>query len=800
MNTYYSVKLGVLYRSFFVRAIRFLIFFSLCMEIGINLQGGKVVFPWIGIFFIFCIIEIFFRYKIENVIPQISISSVKADELYRSSTRVLLEKMVSARNGKDLILGLFKLPQGNFFLQKIGITNVAEQVVDVPVQNLLDKAVEITKAVSGQFLTSSDVLGAYFVLTENQTHILLQRQLRVEDVPSIVLWCRLHSSEEIIKKTGVSYGGFCLGDSLLTGWTPEVKKYTTYVPFLPKYTIPVLSGREQIYKEIVNTLSQQENNNVLLVGEPGVGKKFLIRLLTEDGLKGKLPDKLNHRQILELLVGELVAGATAQGSLEERMQAIIDEVSHAGNVLLYISNLQDLLGASNQSLNVTGMLFPYLRDGKLPIIASITPDAYTAYIEKNPIAETFAVLRITEPAVEDARRMLFGRSESIEYQTGALISYEALQAALDFGSTYQPLKRFPGNAVQLLADCAHTVSHSDKPLFDNTKKRLVEKKDIADFIEEKVHVPVGDPSTKEKDLLLHIEDRLHQQVIGQNEAITQIAEALRRVRTGFSFGKKPVSFLFLGPTGVGKTETAKALAILYFGGENHMLRFDMSEYVDETGIHRLLGAGPGEGQEWGELTEKIFDNPFSLVLLDEFEKANPHILDLFLQVFDDGRLTDSKGKTVSFANAFVIATSNAASEFIREAVVRGTKIDKAFYQQLLTYLQEQHNFKPELLNRFDAVVVFTPLGKEEIQQIISLLLTQVTKNLAKQNITVSFDELVREKILKDGFDIQFGARPLRRYIQDSIEDMLAKKILQGEIKAGSNVIVSVGPDGVIMCK
>ena len=349
----------------------------------------------------------------------------------------------------------------------------------------------------------------------------------------------------------------------------------------------------------------------------------------------------------------------------------------------------------------------------------------------------------------------------------------------------------PGASISLLDDAANTVHLSGK--------LLVEESDVLDRIKAKTNVAFGKPKLKEKELLLHLEKEIHKRIIGQEEAVSSISEAIRRIRSGVETMSRPISFLFLGPTGVGKTETSKALSSIYFGGEEKMIRLDMSEYSGNDALKRLLGAPPGEGDitEGGELTEKIYDNPFSLVLLDEFEKASPSVLDLFLQVLDNGRLTDNRGKTVNFSDAIIIATSNAASEFIREQVGKGTAIDKTFQKELLEFLQTKGIFKPELLNRFDGIIVFKPLGEKEVRQITELLLDKIYKAMFKQDITLNFDEKIIAKIVREGADEEFGARPLRRYIQDNIEDLLAQKILKDEIKRGDKITVSVNQSGSI---
>jgi len=378
--------------------------------------------------------------------------------------------------------------------------------------------------------------------------------------------------------------------------------------------------------------------------------------------------------------------------------------------------------------------------------------------------------------------MLFKKAFWLEKEFNVSLTYRAIVAAFEFSAKYSKEKVLPGSAVDLLTDVANNVKLSGK--------KIVDEQDILTQVERKTKIPVGQPKTAEKKLLLNLESEIHKRIIDQEEAVSAVSEALRRVRTGLNASKKPISFLFLGPTGVGKTETAKALSAIYFKSEDAMLRFDMSEYKGEEGIKRLLGATPGEGSEKGEI-EKVYDNPFSLVLLDEFEKADPKILDLFLQVLDDGRLTDNKGKTISFANAIIIATSNAGSEFIREEIQKGTKVDKNFKTNLLDYLQKQGIFKPELLNRFDEIVIFKPLGEKEVVAITKLMLVQFQKNLKDKDIEINFDDNIITKIASEGFDKEFGARPLKRFIQDNIEDLIAQKILKDEIKRGDKITVSV---------
>jgi len=419
-------------------------------------------------------------------------------------------------------------------------------------------------------------------------------------------------------------------------------------------------------------------------------------------------------------------------------------------------------------------------------------------MEKNPLKEVFTVISLSEPERDSAIQMVLGEARNIEKEYSVILSYRAIVSAIELAGRFTQDEVLPGSAIALLGDVSNAVAKSsDRKMYERTHHKIVLEEDVVKRVEKMSHVAIALPTGQEIQTLLHLEDKLHQRVIAQDEAIKLVSEAMRRLRSGMTTSERPISFLFLGPTGVGKTETAKSLADFYYGGENHMIRFDMSEYTGEDGLRRLLGAAPGEGNERGELTDKVHDNPSSLILLDEFEKANPQIHNLFLQVLDDGRLTDNKGTTVSFRNSIIIATSNAGSEFIREELDKGVKLDKSFQSKLLDNIESKGIFKPELLNRFDDVVVFRSLGQEQISQVVKLMLEQLKKEMEEQDIKLYFDDAVVAKVAEEGFDKEFGARPLRRYIQDTIEDILAQKKLTGEITRGKTVTFSLDGTGAM---
>ncbi|MCL5432750.1 MAG: ATP-dependent Clp protease ATP-binding subunit [Patescibacteria group bacterium] len=739
----------------------------------------------------FLISEIFFRFKIAKYKPSTPVLENNGKNLLKSFTLEALDALYSSRKTIFVVKTLLHKKQIRFILQKSDLKKNEIPLIEVPKEELIESAFELVRSFNGKFVTTMDFFVAYLLIIEPQAKILFRKNLKKEELLHILFWARYDFSfEEAQKPYRVKFWGEGIGEDWITGWTLETKKYTMDItPQILKKEI-VLVGREKEFKQMMEALYRGEKSNVLLVGEPGTGKATLVEKFAFESIAGNLQGRFTHLKFYELLVGPLLAGIENQGDLEARLQAIIEEISHSLNIVIFIPDIQNILGASTFNLNLSGALIPYLKDRRIIIIATSEPAEYKKHIEPEiGFIEFFEVIKVAEPDSEKALEMLLEKANIIEYNNHVLLTYRAVTEAIKFSKKYSQNLYLPGAAASLLADTASSVYFSGK--------KVVRDEDVIRKVEEKTNISVAAPKKEEKELLLNFEQKLHERIIDQEEAVFAIAEAIRRVRSGMVNQNRPISFLFLGPTGVGKTETSKALASLYFGGEEKMIRLDMSEYQGEDGERRLLGAPPGQGHEKGELTEKIYDNPYSLILLDEFEKANPKILDLFLQVFEDGRLTDNKGKTVSFENSIIIATSNAGSEFIREQIENFATTDKDFQAKLLELLQTQGIFKPELLNRFDAIVVFKPLGEKEVLQITKLILDSVSKELLKQDITLNFDETLVQKVAREGFDIQFGARPLRRFVQNNIEDLIAKKILTGEISRGSNILLSVDQDNNI---
>lgn len=776
------------YTSGIVRLIRGIILLGILGTIGIGLFNQTPLislrFPLI-IFAWFLMFETFFHFKLSRIVPWTPIDSNTLDKT-NSFTLKALSLLVSCPNTSAILHKFYKNPPIQFILQKAELKQSEIPIVEIPQETLIASSFDLAKKVGGTYGTSIDVFGAYLLLIENEKKVLFTKELKIDDFMHILQWARFDfQNEEKHHLSKVTFGGEGIGEEMVYGWTIETQKYMNdwTRKLIGK---PVLIGRTEEYKKTVEGLSKAENNNVLLVGEPGVGRTSLLTYLAYQSYTGELQGKLLHKHFYELLAGSLLAGVTDTGILEQRLKDVIEELKHAGNVILYIPDFENILGASTFHLDLSGILLPYLKDGTLCIIATISTGNYKLFFEtRTEIVNVFETIRLSEPDRTTAIQMLMEQGSIVEKKYRVVLTYQAIVASVDLAKKYLSYKSLPGSAMLLLSDTANSIRLA--------KKTIVEKNDVIKKTEEITHVAVAVPQLGEKDLLLNLEQELHKRVIGQDAAILAISSAMRRIRTGLVAQNKPTSFLFLGPTGVGKTETAKAFASIYFGSEDKMIRLDMSEYTGESGVKRLLGAPPGEGPERGELTDKVYDNPFSLVLLDEFEKADIKILDLFLQIFEDGRLTDNKGRTVSFVNTIIVATSNAGSEFIREHI--SDTASQVISKNLMEFLQMQKIFKPELLNRFDAIVMFRPLTEEEILQVVGLLLRDVEGKMKEKEITIVFTDEVKKTIAQKGYDIQFGARPLRRYIQDNVEDLLSQKLLKDEIKRGDSITITLDPVG-----
>lgn len=617
---------------------------------------------------------------------------------------------------------------------------------------------------------------------------------------------------------------------------------------------PVI-GRDKEIQRVIQILARRTKNNPILLGEPGVGKTAIAEGLAQRIVEGSVPYMLQDKKVVSLSLASLVAGAKYRGEFEERLKGLIDEVRQDGTIILFIDEMHTLVGAgaAEGALDAANILKPALSRGEIQIIGATTLDEYKKHLEKDAaLSRRFQTILVEEPSIEDAKKILMGLRGKYEAFHCAHIEDAAIEAAVRLSHRYITDRFLPDKAIDLMDEAASKVrmkqvaqpeklqeirarleklgvekeaaiSAQDyeraahirddeqkvKDELEEAKRRFekrgksritVTADDIADVVAQWTGVPVRQIAAKESDRLLHMEKILTRRVVGQQEAVEAVSKAIRRARAGLKDPKRPIgSFLFLGPTGVGKTELAKALSEALFGTEDAIIRFDMSEYMEKYAVSRMVGAPPGYVgyEEGGQLTDAVRRKPYSIILLDEIEKAHPDVFNVLLQVLDDGRLTDGKGRTVDFRNTVIIMTSNAGATLLKKsapalgfAVGSGDEKQEAEDAAKKRVLGEvRHIFKPEFLNRIDELIVFHPLGREELSKIIDILLRDVRTRLAEKEIRLEVSPAAKNVLVEKGTDFKYGARPLKRAIQKLIEDEIAEHLLARDFKRGDTIQV-----------
>jgi len=618
---------------------------------------------------------------------------------------------------------------------------------------------------------------------------------------------------------------------------------------------PVI-GREDEIKRVMQVLTRRTKNNPVIIGEAGVGKTAIVEGRAQKIMADDVPDSLKGKRVIALDMGALVAGSKFRGEFEERLKAVMDEIRQArGEIVLFIDEMHTVVGAgaAEGAIDASNMLKPALARGELQCVGATTLDEYREHIEKDAALERrLQPVYIGEPSVEATIEMLHGLRPRYEAHHKIQITDSAIEAAVHLGQRYISDRYLPDKAVDLIDEAASKLRidtesapaevkelekrvkqlvHEEEAAsqrreyeraaqlkverlrldeeYNQAKSKwlqetridsVVDEEAIAKLVSNWTGIPVSRMLEGEAEKLLQMEERIHERIIGQEDAVRVVSEAIRRARAGLKDPRRPIgSFIFLGPTGVGKTELARALAEFMFDDEESMVRLDMSEYMEKHTVSRLIGAPPGYigYEEGGQLTEAVRRRPYKVILLDELEKAHPNVLNILLQILEDGRLTDGHGRTVDFKNTVVIMTSNLGTEeFQRQSLgfARETKSEHERRKGAIETAMKQ-TFRPEFLNRLDEIVIFQSLTEEQIKQIVDLMMKDVKKRLADRKITVELTEEAKAKLAKEGFDPAFGARPLRRTLQRQVENPLSTKILQGEFKEGDRGLVDAGPKG-----
>ncbi len=583
---------------------------------------------------------------------------------------------------------------------------------------------------------------------------------------------------EKARKTAVGI----LGGRVDNEQTPTLDQYCLDLTKKAKFgQLDEVVGREAEIEQAIRVLARRTKSNVVLLGEAGVGKTAIVEGLAQKIVNKEVPPVLKDVRVLSLNLTQILAGTEYQGELEKRFISLLEEVKRGGNVILFIDELHMLIGAGGMagSMSAANILKPALARGEIHTIGATTPTEYRQYIERDPaLSRRFEAVFVAEPTIETAVKILSAVAKKLNSHYQVVVTNEAISAAVTLSQRYITDRYLPDKAIDLLDEASSEAKINNK--------QEVQKEDIQRIISQRTGIPLTNLTTEESQKLLNLEGKIEEFIIGQNPAVSAVSDVIKRARAGLKDPKRPLgSFLRLGPTGVGKTELAKVLAKVVYGSENAMVRLDMSEFTESHTADRLVGAPPGYVgyEEGGQLTNPVRLRPYSLILLDEIEKGHQKVFDVFLQILEDGRLTDAQGHTVDFKNTIVMMTSNIA---VTEYVDPNEKDEKKRRDQIMAALTG--TFRPEFLNRIDEIILMNALTKEAIFKIAQIQLKQIQERLKEQNIHFTITDSALTKLAESAYSPEYGARPLRRLLQQKVEDRLAQELLQGKIKAGENIV------------
>jgi ATP-dependent Clp protease ATP-binding subunit ClpC len=753
----------------------------------------------------------------------------------------------------------------------ISIENIKKEVEDIigigndPYQGVIGYTPR-AKRVLELALEEARALGHNYIGTE---HILLGLLREGEGVAAQILTNSgldlTKTKEQVIKHLGEEAPVGQTRNKLSNNNTPTLNQYgRDLTQMAEEGKLDPVIGRDEEIQRVIQVLSRRTKNNPCLIGEPGVGKTAIAEGLAQRIFEGNVPEILKDKRVVSLDLASMVAGSKYRGEFEDRLKKVMAEILEAKNIILFIDEMHTIIGAgaAEGAIDASNILKPALSRGELQAIGATTLDEFRKHVEKDPALERrFQPITVDEPTAEQTLEILKGLRDKYEAHHRVKISDESLAAAVKLSHRYVIDRYLPDKAIDLIDEAASKVRlktittpasikemelqleecrkekeaavknqefEKAAQLRDVEKKikqsieckrqewqkksqkenNTVEEDDIAQIVSSWTGIPVSRLAQEETEKLLKLEETLHGRVIGQDEAVKAVSKVIRRARSGLKDPRRPIgSFMFLGPTGVGKTELAKALAETLFGQEDAMIRIDMSEFMERHTVSRLVGSPPGYVgyDEGGQLTEKVRRKPYSVILLDEIEKAHPDVFNILLQIMDDGRLTDAKGRKVDFRNTIIIMTSNVGANLIRENKTLGfvtTESDEQNYERMKDNVMKElrRTFRPEFLNRLDDIIVFHGLTQDHLKHIIDIMLSDLQKRLKDYNIKLGVNDKAKEFLTKIGFDPTFGARPLRRVIQKEVEDRLSDEMLRGTFSSGDEVIVDLKDDKLIVSK
>jgi len=803
----------------FLRIIYYCVFFIFIIATATFLISDIYWLRWLGVLFLFFLIDKIVHlgqarrsalYLSRGKIREINLALYLRPAGYSALEKALDKTLIL---GGDFYLYLMKflaeLPKIKEGLSRLNISvqdfiNKVEDLISqsqkespkstkeelmVKIEVLLKRAFEQVLKSESRYIGPTELFSPLgFIDDKNISRLFYLFSIGVEDLENVLILTHLKREFAFIGRLPMTLGGFSQRPYKLRrhrtvnrAWTsrptPTLDRFgTDFTELARKEKIGFLIGHEKEYEQMLTVLSRRIKPNALLIGEAGSGKETLVAHLVFNMLKDNVSPELFDKRLISLNASELVS-AGSPDEIALRVNTIMNEIVAAGNIILYVPNIDNLIETSGEAyLSAAEILLPFILSDAFPLVATVFPREYKRLIEpRSELLSAFEIIRVEEVSESEAVKILTYEALILENQYRIIISFAAIKQVVMLAYKYFRQKLLPASAEDLLKEALADVSQR--------QNKVLQVEDVLRVSQRKINIPLYKPGKEEVEKLLNLEEIIHQRLINQEEAVKAVSGALREYRSGLTRSKGPIAtFLFVGPTGVGKTELSKILAKVQFGAEQMMVRFDMSEYQTKESIIRFIGSP--DGKITGSLTEAVIEKPYCLVLLDEFEKAHSDILNLFLQVFDDGRLTDGLGRTVNFQNTIIIATSNAHSDLIKQALDAGEPMSS-----IAEYLKKRlvDFFKPELLNRFSKIVVFRELGINEIRAIAKLNLNDLAKTLEEQGIFLEFSEEAIKEIARLGYDPSFGARPLRGVISEKIKNLLAEKILKEEILRGDKI-------------
>jgi ATP-dependent Clp protease ATP-binding subunit ClpC len=816
-------KLSNFFKNLFL--ILFVLAFLLILFSFLNFTSGysaaKTLVLFLSLYLIFWNISLFTNLKIKNPKNNLNISDAALNPndhnlaafLDFNTTKVVLDtinfcrKKKIAVNSAALFYSSLKLSKdinvicarlginpkklrvdAKNYLEKIQKQENATEVFSDDFQRTIEYALKVAVDRQHKAVGEKEILVALAKENEFFNKLLIDFDLKKEDVEKLTLW--LDSAEDLQEKNRQfwTYENLLrigsLGKDFSSGYTVTLDRFSIdWKRVVSKWRFREIIGHKKEIEQTEEILAKSNLANVLIVGNAGTGRKSIIEALAQKCYLGTSLPQLNDKRVVELDAVLMAAQIPDFEKLESTLDQIFSEVAAAGNVILVIENLENFVGQKVQkagSFDISGVLSKYLPIPSFQFVGITTYEGLHRDIEKETsFASLFEKVEVSEITEAETINILQSAALELEYSHKILILFPSIREIVNLTARYMPSLPFPKKALDVLDESAVYVQR--------LKEKVVLPHHIAEIVSKKTDIPVGKMEVKEKEVLLNLENLIHQRIVNQEEAVKEISIAMRRARMGLASKTRPMgTFLFLGPTGVGKTETAKALAQIYFGSENKMIRLDMSEFQAVSDIPRLVGSvSPVEMQ--GLLTTPVRETPFSLILLDEIEKAHPNILNLFLQVLDEGHITDGQGRKVSFANTIIICTSNAGADIIFKQVELNQALEK---DKLLDAIFEKNIFRPEFVNRFDATVIFHPLTKENLLLIAQLSLQGLQKNLKEKDIDFVITDSLKEKIVELSYKPEFGAREMRRVVQDKVENVVADALLSDKIKKGDRIEIN----------